>query len=52
MTPYKKGSKFYIKMYGIEYELILPVEENAVKKEKGQRKTSKKLVTKNPTKIS
>ncbi len=27
MTPYKKGSKFYIKMYGIEYELVIPTEE-------------------------
>ncbi len=40
MTPYKKGNKFYIKMYGIEYELILPKEEDD--KEKTSRKTTKK----------
>ena len=49
MVPYKKGSRFYIKMYGTEYELILPKEE--IEKEIKNRKTTPKVVSKTPTKV-
>lgn len=45
MIPYKKGSKFYIKMFGTEYELILPIEENGK-----TRTTTSKVVSKTPKK--
>lgn len=46
MIPYKKGNKFYIKMYGIEYELILPQEESEKAGKKGKTSKKTKLVEK------
>lgn len=46
MVPYKVGKKFYIKMYGIEYELILPIDEDAkASKARATEKAKAKLVT-------
>jgi hypothetical protein len=35
----KRGSKYIIKLYGIEYELVMPEEKKVVKKTK--KKTTK-----------
>ena len=46
ITPRKVGKKFYLKMYGIEYELILPKEEDVKTGKKGKTNKKVKLVEK------
>lgn len=43
IIPRKVGKKFYIKMYGTEYELVLPTEEETVMKK--VKKTKKQKVS-------